>query len=103
MTYMTITRHLFNKTAGPQGSAPLIRKWGGFFLCMFLLWFFMFVFAPWLAKNNEYVGTLGKYIRESGIDAGAVYYTEVEEVGDADQMIRDTFRFYLPHNENTEP
>jgi len=26
---------------------------------------------------------------------GAIYYTEVEEVSDADLYIHDTFRFYL--------
>jgi hypothetical protein len=45
------------------------------------------------------VGILSTYISESGIDASAVYYTEVEEVGESDQAIRNTFRFYLNRKE----
>lgn len=60
-----------------------------------LIWAFAFIFAPWLQGKSESVRTLSNYIKASGIDAGAVYYTEVDEVGDADLMIRDTFRFYI--------
>lgn len=64
-----------------------------------LIWAFAFVFAPWLQRQSTTVQTLSTYIDESGIDAGAVYYTEVDEVSDADLMIRDTFRFFIPQQE----
>ena len=58
----------------------------------------MFVIAPYYEKS-EYIKPLASYIHESGIDSGAIYYTEVDEVADADLMIRDTFRFYLDEKE----
>ncbi len=78
---------------------PRLKAWcklGGWVLA---LWFFAYVFAPWLQSQSTSVRTLSDYISSSGIDAGAIYYTEVEEVGDADLMIRDTFRFFLPQNQ----
>ena len=56
---------------------------------------FTYGLAPWMQGKYSSIQTLSTYIDESGIDAGAIYYTEVEEVGEADLMIRDTFRFYL--------
>jgi hypothetical protein len=69
-----------------------------------LLWvvgilLFTYGLAPWMQDKSQAIQTLSTYIDESGIDAGAIYYTEVEEVGEADLMIRDTFRFYLKEKE----
>ena len=61
--------------------------------------FFTYGLAPWMQGKSEAIQTLSTYIDQSGIDAGAIYYTEVEEVGEADLMIRDTFRFYLKERE----
>jgi len=58
------------------------------------IWLFIFVLAPWMQKIPA-VGTLSRYIKDSGIDAGALYYTEVDEVGESDLAVRNTFRFYL--------
>lgn len=72
------------------------RRWLTLFAWIFLLYVFVFLFAPWLQRHNRTMERLGAYIRESGIDAGALYYTEVGEVGEADLAVRDTLRFYLP-------
>ena len=80
--------------SSPRKSA--VKRWSGLLACLMVLWGFMFVFAPWLQSQSKAVQTLSTYITENDIDAGAVYYTEVAEVGEADLMIRDTFRFYLP-------
>lgn len=79
------------------------RGWTALLAWILLLWVFAFVVAPWLQQHSASIQTLSKYIDESGIDAGAIYYTEVDEVGEADLMIRDTFRFHLPYQENEEP
>ncbi|GAB4334438.1 MAG: hypothetical protein Kow0089_03660 [Desulfobulbaceae bacterium] len=90
-------------TAKHNGSqASPSRRGGGWpalAACLFLLWAFAFILAPWLQNRSETIRTLSDYIESSGIDAGAIYYTEVAEVGEADLMIRDTFRFYLPQQE----
>lgn len=78
-------RHL---PAGPPAGWLKLVCW------LLLIWFFIFVAAPTLKKIPA-INTLATYIDRSGIDAGAIYYTEVEEVGQADLAIRNTFRFYL--------
>lgn len=85
--------------AGRQGPAGSGKKWLTLFGWLALLWFFIFIAAPWLQSKNAFMRQLGNYIEASGIDAGAIYYTEVEEVGEADLAIRNTFRFYLDEQE----
>ncbi len=72
---------------------PKLLSWVGGILL------FTYGLAPWMQGKSSSIQTLSTYIDESGIDAGAIYYTEVEEVGEADLMIRDTFRFYLKERE----
>ena len=79
-----------------------VRRWSKLLAWIVLLWLFAFFIAPWLQNHSSSIQTLSTYIEESGIDAGAIYYTEVEEVGEADLMIRDTFRFHLPLQSNKE-
>lgn len=81
--------------AGKGPGETLLWRWLAFFGWILVLYLFIFQFAPWLQRHNGTMDRLGRYIRESGIDAGAIYYTEVGEVGEADLAIRNTFRFYL--------
>ena len=53
---------------------------------------FMFVFVPWV-QQFPMVRPLVVFIEESGIDASALFYTEVEETGDAESAMRDTMRY----------
>ncbi len=93
------TIHIFygrSEVSEGEASRPqLLKNWLRFVCSVLLIILFMFFLAPWLQKVPS-IRTLSRYIEESGIDAGAVYYTEVEEVGDADLAVRNTFRFYLP-------
>lgn len=68
------------------------RRWAGFLLGLALIWAFVFVLAPWLQKADA-VRPLAEYVRETGIDASALYYTEVQETGEAEMNIRDTFKY----------
>lgn len=103
MTVMSMTtepRMATKTAAGP--CRPQDRKsngWARLLAWLLLIWAFAFVFAPWLQNHSTVVKTLADYIDASGIDASAIYYTEVEEVGEADLMIRNTFRFYLDEQE----
>ena len=86
-------------SGGQQCPSGNFRGWGKLFIWLGLLWAFIFVLAPLLLNNIPALKQLANYIEASGIDAGAIYYTEVEEVGDADLGIRNTFRFYLDKDE----
>lgn len=85
-----------DKNKERSGPAKALKGWIHLIIWLLCIWGFMFLLAPMIQKMVPAVNTLSHYITESGIDAGAIYYTEVEEVGEADQGIRNTFRFYLP-------
>ena len=72
-----------------------LKQW--FYLCIWFLGIFIFIFgiAPWLQVHISSVNQLSAFIRESGIDAGAIYYTEVEEVSRSDRLMRNTFDFFI--------
>ncbi len=97
MVATTLQHRLVKEAVGrnKRPTGPHQRRWGLLLLWVFLVWSFIYILCPWLQTNNSTIRQLSTYIEESGIDAGAIYYTEVEEVGDADLAIRDTFRFYL--------
>ena len=86
---------IVKKADGHSSLSGVIKRWLHLAIWLALLWAFIFVLGPMMQKIPA-IGILGNYIKESGIDAGAIYYTEVEEVGESDLAIRNTFRFYLP-------
>ena len=69
-----------------------LRKWGTLAAGLAIVWAFMFIIAPQLQKN-ELVRPLAEYVRESGIEASALYYTGVQETGEAEAYLRDAFRY----------
>lgn len=99
MTAITMADRLQKEAGRIENPFPApgrkTRGWLALLAWLLALWTFAFVFAPWLQGRSNSIRTLSDYIEASGIDAGAIYYTEVEEVGDADLVIRNTFRFYL--------
>jgi len=98
MKTIPLSYAMAKKTAGHPQPSGAVKRWMHFALGLFLLWAFIFVLGPMLQKIPV-IGTLGTYIKESGIDAGALYYTEVKEVGESDQAIRNIMRFYLPQQQ----
>lgn len=69
-------------------------RWAGLILGFFLVWLFMFVIAPVIEKSPA-VKPLADFIEETGIDASALYYTEVEEASVAELNMRHTMQ-YMP-------
>ena len=75
-----------------DGLSATFRKWAALAAGIAVIWAFIFVIAPALQKN-EMVRPLAEYVRESGIDASALYYTEVQETGEAEVYLRDALRY----------
>ena len=96
---ITVINEVMATPPGPSGFVGGLKRWLALLLSVAALLGFVFGLAPWFRERVDSVNQLAGYIDASGIDAGAVYYTEVEEVSDADLMIRDTFRFYLGEQE----
>ena len=71
---------------------PSLGGWPGLILGLALLLLFIFVIVPFW-NDLPGVKPLADYIEESGIDAGALYYTEVEETGEAETHMRTTFEY----------
>ena len=84
---------------GQRRPSSMISRWAGLLLGFFLVWLFMFVVAPWIAGSPQ-VKPLAQFIEETGIDAGALYYTEIEETAEAEMYLHDAGR-YSP-NQNRE-
>ncbi len=67
-------------------------KWTALVCGFCLIWLFILLVAP-LFNNIPMVNTLSSYIEETGIDASALYYTEVEEAAMAELGARGTMEF----------
>ncbi len=81
------------RVPGGFGELPgTLRRWAALAFGLAVIWAFVFVIAPALQKN-EMVRPLAEYVRESGIDASALYYTEVKETGEAEVYLRDAFAY----------
>ena len=68
------------------------RQWARLFLCVFIIWAFMFVAAPWVEKMPA-VEPIIRFIDENYIDASALYYTEIEEFFEAEIHMENTMNF----------
>jgi len=71
----------------PHHRRSRAARWSALLLALLSIWAFIFVLAPWL-EGFEPIGEITSAVRESGIDASAYYYTEVEECANAERMIR---------------
>lgn len=86
-----------HKMDGQKSPSIFIKKLTALVLGFFFVWIFMFLIAPWLQKSPS-VQPLADFIEETGIDASALYYTEVEEASEAELHMRTTME-YLPQEE----
>ena len=76
---------------------PKGRRWTRFFTCILLVLVFIYVIGP-LLSGAPLVRELTRFIDERSIEAGALFYTEVEEFSEADVRMRNT-RWYAPGRE----
>ena len=67
----------------------MLKKWFQLLLCLLGIGLFMFVLAP-LGGRLPMVQPLAEFIDERDIDAGALFYTEVEEAAVAELNMRST-------------
>ena len=73
----------------PRSRPSRIGGWVGLFLGLASIWAFIFHLAPWL-EGFEPIGKVCEAVRESGIEAGAYYYTDVEECAHAERFLRNS-------------
>ena len=76
----------------PKRSLPIARRWARLFFSIVVIWAFMFIVAPWVAKAPV-VEPIISFIEENGIDASALYYTDIEEFSEAGIHMENTMNF----------
>ncbi|MDH5656401.1 MAG: hypothetical protein OEZ34_10865 [Spirochaetia bacterium] len=77
-----------------------LKNWLFLFLWIAGLIFFMQILAPLVTDSIAPVRAMAEYIERSGIDAGAIYYSEVEEVSRSEQMIKNSLIFISENDMN---
>ncbi|RJP71967.1 MAG: hypothetical protein C4532_06720 [Candidatus Abyssobacteria bacterium SURF_17] len=70
----------------------MARRWARLFLSLFVLWVFVFVVAP-LVQQLPPIKQIATFVRESGINASALYYTGVEETAHAETYLRNATEY----------
>jgi hypothetical protein len=61
-------------------------------LCLLLVWAFMFALAPMLQALPT-VRAIADSIDETGINASALYYTDLDETAEAEMFLRNAERY----------
>ena len=61
--------------------------------CLFAIWFFLWVFTPFIVPHIPALARYGDVALENNIQPGALYYTDVPVSAEAEQNNRDTVRF----------
>ena len=77
------------------GPADKLKAWGRLCLGLLLVWGFIFELAPRLQQEVPFLQQIADYVNASGIEATALYYTEVEAVGDSTRTVQNTIRLYV--------
>ena len=81
-------------------SMRAFKKWAALAASIFVLWLFLFVIGPFFLKTPA-IAPLADFIEERGIDAGALYYTDIEEFSEAEINMKNTM-FYTPEGGGIE-
>lgn len=50
---------------------------------------FVYGFLPWLTQNHSALRTMAQHLEETGIDPSRYYYTDVEQVREAEAYLRE--------------
>lgn len=74
------------------GRGGLVRRWSGFFAGLAAILAFAFGVVPAFQKLGP-VRTITEGVRESGIDASALFYTETEVASEAEASLRNALKY----------
>jgi hypothetical protein len=71
-----------------------LKRWAALVGCIVGLLLFFFVVGPFFLEMPA-IAPLANFIEERGIDAGALYYTDIEEFSEANINMENTMQ-YMP-------
>lgn len=75
-------------------TACSLKRWAALVGCIVLLLLFFFVIGPFFLEMPA-IAPLADFIEEREIDAGALYYTDIEEFSEANINMENTMQ-YMP-------
>jgi hypothetical protein len=81
-----------NERSGPSGPSRILIKWSFLLLGIAAIILFVSIIAPAVGQMSR-IRVAVTELRESDIEAGAYFYTNVEQVKDAELYISHTFQF----------
>ncbi len=87
-----IDRKRVGTGTGLKRFLPVARRWVRLFMGVGLIWAFMFIVAPRVEKMPA-IEPIIRFIEENGIDASALYYTEIEEFFEAEIHMENAMDF----------
>lgn len=71
----------------------LARRWMELLAGFGIIALFMFVIGPALRAQSESIDTFASYVDRTGVDTGAIWWSELEEVADAELGARSTVTY----------
>ena len=70
----------------------IIKNWAKLLLGCVSIYLFVFILAPAM-QGLPYIEDVHNYVNEHDIDAAALFYTEIDEFGDADVSVRNAMKY----------
>jgi hypothetical protein len=78
------------------GKASRLKAWVALFLCIFLIWGFIFYAGPWIRDGIPLMKQLTVAVKERDIDTTTFFYSETKESYEAEQYLRDSLDLAQP-------
>ena len=78
-----------------ERSRDICVRWGKLMAGLIAIWTLVFVVGPAVERIGP-VGAIHDLIREQGIEATGLVYTEVDEFAEAEMAIRESLRRQSP-------
>ena len=69
-----------------------LARWAQLLVGLAAIWAVVFGLCPWLQRVPA-VGRFHRHVRQEGIDATALFYTDSAEFPDAETDVRDSLRY----------
>lgn len=67
----------------------MLRKIGKFVISLGACFLFIYVFLPYLTKSVDILDSMSTYLDSNGIDPTRYYYTDVVQVKESENYLRD--------------
>lgn len=70
---------------GQEATMP--QKWAKLLLFLTVCLFFVYVFLPYMTRSVDVLDKMSQYLDDNGIDPSRYYYTDVEQVKEAENYL----------------